>query len=61
MNEVKEPGFSFIRGSEAAKKLTPEWMDAFDDIMPLWLGLLVPAYNVCKNRGGILLPRIQHD
>ncbi|MDE7346785.1 MAG: hypothetical protein K2N48_08620, partial [Muribaculaceae bacterium] len=43
--------FSFIRGSEASKKLSPEWMEAFDKIMPEWLGLLVPAYNVCKERG----------
>lgn len=43
--------FTFIKGSEAAKKLTPEWMDAFDDIMPQWLEFLVPAYNVCKKRG----------
>lgn len=45
-----ETNFSFIRGSEAAKKLTPEWMDAFDNIMPQWLKLLVPAYNTCKKR-----------
>lgn len=31
---MKQPDFSFIKGSEAAKKLTPEWMDAFDNIMP---------------------------
>ncbi|MDE6033195.1 MAG: hypothetical protein K2G15_04455 [Muribaculaceae bacterium] len=51
MNESKETEFSFIRGSEAAKKLSPEWMNAFDKVMPEWLSLLVPAYKVCKKRG----------
>lgn len=47
---MKQPDFSFIKGSEAAKKLTAEWMDAFDKVMPEWLMLLVPAYNICKKR-----------
>ncbi|MDE7436888.1 MAG: hypothetical protein K2M93_00235 [Muribaculaceae bacterium] len=43
--------YTFIKNSEAAKDLSPEWMDAFDDIMPKWLELCVPAYNACKKRG----------
>lgn len=42
---------TFIRGSEAADKLTPEWMNAFDNVMPEWLELLIPAYNTCKKYG----------
>lgn len=48
---MTQSNFSFIRGSEASNKLTQEWMDAFDDIMPQWLELLIPAYNTCKKRG----------
>lgn len=43
--------FSFVRGSKAADRLTPEWMDAFDAAMSQWLGLLIPTYNTCKNKG----------
>lgn len=43
--------FTFVKGSKAAETLSPEWMDAFDDIMPKWLELCVPAYNVCKKKG----------
>lgn len=48
---MKDENFSFIKGSEASKKLSPEWMEAFDSIMPEWLKVLVPAYNTCKERG----------
>lgn len=48
MNESKDTEFSFIRGSEAAKKLSPEWMNAFDKVMPEWLSLLVPAYKALR-------------
>lgn len=41
---------SFVRGSEAADKLTNEWMNAFDHIMPDWLSSFIPAYNLCKER-----------
>lgn len=43
--------FTFIRGSEASKKLSPEWMEAFEKVMPMWLELYLPAYTVCKERG----------
>lgn len=43
--------FTFIRGCAAAKKLSPEWMKAFDKIMPMWLERYLQAYTVCKERG----------
>lgn len=43
--------YTFIKGSEAASKLSPEFMNAFDDVMPKWLDLCVPAYEACKKRG----------
>jgi len=46
-----KPNYTFIKGSEAENKLSPEWMEAFDNIMPKWLELHVPAYNACKKRG----------
>lgn len=46
-----DPNYSFIKGSEAESKLSPEWKEAFDVVMPKWLELHVPAYNACKKRG----------
>lgn len=46
--------YSFIKESEIADKLTPEFVDAFDDIMPQWLGVLIPAYEECKKQGACL-------
>lgn len=46
-----DPKFSFIKGCEAESKLSVEWKEAFDNIMPKWLELHIPAYNACKKRG----------
>lgn len=46
-----DKNFSFIKGCEAEKKLSPEWIEAFEDVMPKWLEIHVSAYNACKKRG----------
>ena len=50
----------FIRDLELANKLTPDFVDAFEDFVPIWINHLLLFYQEAKSKGDDILELVNY-
>lgn len=48
INLIIKKNMDFIRDLKGMDKVSPEWVDTFEDFIPKWLESLVPHYELAK-------------
>ncbi len=51
---------TFIRDLELANRLTPDFVDAFEEFIPAWIKHLLPFYQEAKSKGDDILELVNH-
>ena len=51
---------TFIKDLELANRLTPDFADAFEEFVPVWLQHLIPFYQEAKSKGDDILELVNY-